>query len=112
MSEEKIELPEFKPKDGLEREKKTEFKFKEEVKHESKEEVKHEVKEEKRPSLPLGVEGKQLEILTLLMNEGEMTADAISAKTDSAITDILVELTMLEIMGHITANPGGTYKLS
>ncbi len=91
-SEEKTELLEFKPK--------------------TTEEFKPEVKEEKKPSLPSGVEGKQLEILTLLMNEGEMTADAISAKTKSAITDILVELTMLEIMGHITALPGGTYKLS
>ncbi len=99
-SEEKIELPEFKPKE------------KEEFKSEMREAFKPEVKEEKKPSLPLGIEGKQLEILTLLMNEGEMTADAISAKTESAITDILVELTMLEIMGHITALPGGTYKLS
>jgi DNA processing protein len=67
---------------------------------------------EKKPTLPSGVEGKQLEILTLLMNEGEMTADLISAKIGSTITDVLVELTMLEIMGHISANPGGTYKLS
>ena len=36
----------------------------------------------------------------------------IASKTSSPITDILVELTMLEIMGHISANPGGTYKLS
>ena len=71
-----------------------------------------EVKEEKPYTLPTDVEGKQLEILTLLMNEGEMTSDMIASKTSSAITDILVELTMLEIMGHISANPGGTYKLS
>lgn len=71
-----------------------------------------EVKENKSYSLPSDVEGKQLEILTLLMNEGELTADVISSKTKSPITDTLVELTMLEIMGHITANPGGTYKLS
>ena len=71
-----------------------------------------EEKEEKSYTLPTDVEGKQLEILTLLMNEGEMTADVISVKTDTPITDILVELTMLEITGHISANPGGTYKLS
>ena len=71
-----------------------------------------EEKEEKSYTLPTDVEGKQLEILTLLMNEGEMTADVISIKTDTPITDILVELTMLEITGHISANPGGTYKLS
>ncbi len=71
-----------------------------------------EVKKEKAYELPTDVEGKQLEILTLLMNEGEMTSDMIASKTGSAITDVLVELTMLEIMGHITANPGGTYKLS
>ncbi len=71
-----------------------------------------EVKEEKAYTLPTDVEGKQREILTLLMNEGEMTSDMIASKTGSAITDILVELTMLEIMGHISANPGGTYKLS
>ena len=71
-----------------------------------------EAKQEKKTTIPSGIEGKQLEILTLLVNEGEMTADAIASKTESAITDVLVELTMLEIMGHITANPGGTYKLS
>ena len=46
------------------------------------------------------------------MDAGEMTADVISSKIESPITDVLVELTMLEIMGHITALPGGTYKLS
>lgn len=71
-----------------------------------------EAKEEKTYTLPPDIEGKQLEILRLLMNEGEMTADAIAAKTEIAITDVLVELTMLEIMGHISAGPGGTYKLS
>lgn len=107
-SEEKVEIPEFKPKAN------EEFKprVNPELKSEIKKEPKSEIKEEKKASLPSGVEGKQLEILTLLMNEGEMTSDAISAKTNSAITDILVELTMLEIMGHITALPGGTYKLS
>ncbi len=71
-----------------------------------------EEKKEKAYTLPSGVEGKQLEILTLLMNEGEMTSDMIASKTETPIADILVELTMLEIMGHISANPGGTYKLS
>ena len=76
-------------------------------------EPKAEIKAEpKEYTLPSGVEGKQLEILKLLMEEGEMTADVISSKIESPITDVLVELTMLEIMGHITALPGGTYKLS
>lgn len=78
----------------------------------SEKKIEKPVKDEKTYTLPSGVEGKQRQILTLLMEEGEMTSDALAAKTESAITDILVELTMLEIMGHITANPGGTYKLS
>ena len=73
---------------------------------------KPDVAEKKSYTLPTDVEGKQLEILTLLMNEGEMTSDAIALKTESSITDILVELTMLEITGHVVALPGGTYKLS
>ena len=73
---------------------------------------KPDVAEKKSYTLPSDVEGKQLEILTLLMNEGEMTSDVIALKTESSITDILVEMTMLEITGHVVALPGGTYKLS
>lgn len=100
------ELPNFSEKRGESAEKRASVSEKKMTKPEK------EVKEEKPYTLPTDVEGKQLEILTLLMNEGEMTSDMIASKTSSAITDILVELTMLEIMGHISANPGGTYKLS
>ncbi|MBE6582734.1 MAG: DNA-protecting protein DprA [Ruminococcaceae bacterium] len=100
------ELPNFSEKRGESAEKRASVSEKKMTKPEK------EVKEEKTYTLPTDAEGKQLEILTLLMNEGEMTSDMIASKTGSAITDILVELTMLEIMGHISANPGGTYKLS
>ncbi len=70
------------------------------------------LKEDKPYTLPSDVEGVQLEILKALLSDGEMTADLIAAKTSSTITDILVELTMLEINGHIIALPGGTYKIS
>lgn len=103
------ESPSFSEKRKENAEKRASLSEKEMTKPPKKEK---EEKEEKAYTLPSDVEGKQLEILTLLMNEGEMTSDMIASKTSSPITDILVELTMLEIMGHISANPGGTYKLS
>ena len=50
-------------------------------------------------------------ILSLLMTK-EMTSDELAIRSGSAINDVLVELTMLEIEGMITALPGGSYKIN
>ena len=50
-------------------------------------------------------------ILSLLMTK-EMTSDELAIRSGNAINDVLVELTMLEIEGMITALPGGSYKIN
>lgn len=42
----------------------------------------------------------------------DMTSDEIAIRTDIAINEVLVELTMLEIEGMIVALPGGSYKIN
>jgi predicted Rossmann fold nucleotide-binding protein DprA/Smf involved in DNA uptake len=50
-------------------------------------------------------------ILSLLITR-EMTSDELSIRSGNAINEVLVELTMLEIEGMITALPGGSYKIN
>lgn len=72
------------------------------------------VREDKRRMfvVPDGVSEIQKSILELLNSEGEMSADRLSVKTGKLIAEILVELTMLEIEGHICAVPGGNFKIN
>ena len=71
-------------------------------------------KEEERPPfvMPEGIDGLKAQVLTLISESGEMPSDVIAHKLGAPITDVLVELTMLEIEGYITCNPGGTYILN
>ena len=50
-------------------------------------------------------------ILTLLLTDN-MTSDELAVRSGNPINEVLVELTMLEIEGIITALPGGSYKIN
>ncbi len=63
-------------------------------------------------AIPEGASGNQKNILSAIAGEGEANADRIALKCGLSIADVLVELTMLEIEGHITALPGGSYRLN
>lgn len=74
---------------------------------------KNEIKEKKQTFvIPDGVSDDQRAILELLDSEGEMNADRLSVRTGMPIADVLSELTMLEIEGHVCALPGGNYKIN
>lgn len=89
----------------------TEIKKKSKAKHRS-EEAPALRKEATKPfTMPNDVTDAQRAILTVLM-DGEADSDRFSSKTGLPINDVLVELTMLEINGYITALPGGKYKLN
>ena len=55
---------------------------------------------------------KQKRILTVLSESGPLDSDHIAAVTGVPISDVMAELTMLEIEGEIEARPGGLYGLS
>ena len=74
---------------------------------------KNEIKEKKQTFvIPDSVSDDQRAILELLDSEGEMNADRLSVRTGMPIADVLSELTMLEIEGHVCALPGGNYKIN
>jgi DNA protecting protein DprA len=50
-------------------------------------------------------------LLTQLLS-GDMTSDELAVRSDFSISEVLVELTMLEIEGIVTALPGGIYKIN
>lgn len=59
-------------------------------------------------TMPDDVSDTQKSVIKAII-DGAENADGIALKTGMQINDVLVELTMLEISGHVSALPGGKY---
>ncbi len=62
--------------------------------------------------MPDNMNGLKARVLKMISENGEIPSDVIAHRLGAPITDVLVELTMLEIEGYIIGNPGGTYILN
>ncbi len=58
-----------------------------------------------------GLTDIQTRIVDALFGEDKLTTDEIVRKTELGISDVLTEMTMLEISGVVSALPGGRYML-
>lgn len=56
-------------------------------------------------------EGLQRDIMALLLEEGKLHADVISTKLEADQTDILNELTELEMLGYVKQFPGRSFEI-
>ena len=71
-----------------------------------------EIKEEKEPEIEIPDDGSLSSVIkSLLLSEGTLTADEIVAKTGAPVSEIMTELTMLEICGEVVSNAGGRFSI-